>query len=54
MLPYTSAREPVDDWKRPLKSYCGSTLPPGAKGYGVRSLGPDGIDGTADDITSWQ
>ena len=43
-----------DIWGRPLKLLCGATLPPGAKGIGVLSLGEDGKEGTEDDIKSWQ
>jgi hypothetical protein len=32
---------------------CGATLPPGATGIAVMSLGSDGKPGTDDDIESW-
>jgi hypothetical protein len=32
----------------------GDTAPPGAKGFAVLSFGPDGSQGTPDDIKSWQ
>ena len=54
LLEYVDDREAVDAWKRPLKMFCGATLPPGVNGFGVRSVGPDGVDATADDLTSWQ
>jgi len=54
LLEYVDDREAVDAWKRPLQMFCGATLPPGVKGLGVRSVGPDGVEATADDITSWQ
>jgi hypothetical protein len=33
--------------------FCGDTLPPGARGIGIASDGPDRAPGTPDDITSW-
>jgi hypothetical protein len=42
-----------DPWGHPYKMMCGQDLPAGAKGLAVMSLGPDGKDGTADDIKSW-
>jgi hypothetical protein len=41
-----------DAWGRPLKLLCGSTLPPGAKGIVVTSMGEDGKEGTEDDLKS--
>jgi len=43
----------VDPWGHPYRLYCGPGVPPGVKGLGVASLGPDGEAGTADDIKSW-
>jgi len=42
-----------DPWGNPYKLYCGSTLPPDARGLAVSSPGEDGKEGTADDIKSW-
>jgi hypothetical protein len=42
-----------DIWDRPLKMLCGSSAPPEAKGFAVISFGPDGTEGTDDDIKSW-
>lgn len=42
-----------DPWGNPYKMYCGSTLPPDARGLAVGSPGEDGKEGTADDIKSW-
>jgi hypothetical protein len=42
-----------DIWDRPLKMLCGASAPPEAKGFGVISFGPDGTEGTDDDIKSW-
>lgn len=43
----------IDPWGRPYKMMCGATLPPGATGIAVMSLGSDGKPGTDDDIESW-
>lgn len=45
-------RHVIDRWKRPLR-IAWSAKDYGAHGFGIWSLGPDGLDGTADDITSW-
>lgn len=42
----------VDAWKHPLRLWWSSTLY-GSAGFGVASDGPDGLKGTADDLTSW-
>jgi len=43
-----------DPWGKPFRTYCGSTLPPGVKGFGVVSAGPDQKFDTLDDIKSWE
>jgi hypothetical protein len=44
-----------DPWARPVKLLCGSDLPNGIKtGVAVFSSGPDGTQGTPDDIKSWE
>jgi general secretion pathway protein G len=43
-----------DAWAKPLKFLCGDTLPAGASGLGVYSMGEDGKDNTPDDIRSWE
>lgn len=46
---------PMDPWKQPLKyEYppTGNRKPPGGK-PAIWSIGPDGKDGTEDDITNW-
>jgi hypothetical protein len=50
---FTNHQELVDPWKHPFRMLCGADLPPGAHGLAVYSLGPDGQDGTADDVKSW-
>jgi general secretion pathway protein G len=47
--------EPRDAWNHPIKyqKVEGSTDETGGKPYKVWSLGPDGQDGTEDDIKSW-
>lgn len=42
-----------DPWGHSYKMFCGANLPAGARGLAVMSLGPDGQEGTADDIKSW-
>lgn len=45
-------QQPLDAWKRPLRiAFAGKIY--GTSGFGIWSAGPDGIDGTADDLTSW-
>jgi len=49
------AHEALDDpWGHPYVMQCGESLPPGCdRGFCVYSLGPDGRDGSDDDIRSW-
>lgn len=54
MHEYTNDGPTADSWGKPLVMRCGANLPAGAKGFAVWSLGPDGVDGTADDIKSWE
>ena len=42
----------VDAWKHPLRIAFAARIY-GTQGFGVWSAGPDGIDGTADDLQSW-
>lgn len=50
-----SAGAPVlDPWGHRYVLLCGPTLPAGARGLAVRSDGPDGKVGTADDVLSWK
>jgi hypothetical protein len=42
----------VDPWGAELTVQCDG-LPPDARGFGVFSRGPDGKDGTKDDLRSW-
>ena len=45
-----------DVWGRQLIMFCGDNLPPAAAkdGFAVMSLGPDGQQGTKDDLKSWE
>jgi hypothetical protein len=43
-----------DPWGNPYKMLCGPNAPAGAHGFAVLSFGPDGIEGTPDDIKSWE
>ena len=51
---YMNDNDTNDSWGKPLKMFCGQTLPPGAKGVAVMSAGEDGKEGTADDLKSWE
>ncbi|HEX7701601.1 MAG TPA: type II secretion system protein GspG [Kofleriaceae bacterium] len=50
---YVSRKDTKDPWGHDFKMMCGATVPAGAKGLAVLSFGPDGKEGTADDIKSW-
>jgi hypothetical protein len=51
---YMNTRDIHDPWGHPYRMFCGQNLPAGAKGgLAVMSVGPDGQDGTSDDIKSW-
>ncbi len=52
---YVNAKDTLDPWGKNYKMYCGSSLPAGVKGgIAVISMGPDGKEGTEDDIKSWE
>jgi prepilin-type N-terminal cleavage/methylation domain-containing protein len=51
---YASGRDVKDAWGTPIKMMCGAALPPGAPHIALISAGPDGKEGTDDDLTSWQ
>ncbi len=45
-------QQPLDAWQRPLRiAFAGKIY--GTSGFGIWSVGPDGVDGTADDLQSW-
>lgn len=49
------AGAPMDDlWGRTVKMLCGADLPAEATGIAFLSLGEDGIEGTRDDVKSWE
>jgi prepilin-type N-terminal cleavage/methylation domain-containing protein len=51
---YMDSKDTKDPWGNPYKMFCGQNLPAGAKaGLAVMSSGPDGKDGTEDDVKSW-
>lgn len=55
LLTYMKHGGPRDLWGNRYVMFCGSSLPAGVKGgIAVKSFGPDGKDGTADDIKSWE
>jgi len=51
---YADGHDASDAWGNPIKMMCGAALPPGAHHIALVSAGPDGKDGTGDDLTSWQ
>ena len=50
---YMNSSDANDSWGRPIKMLCGQSLPAGAKGIAILSLGEDGREGTDDDLRSW-
>jgi hypothetical protein len=48
----TDPKVHTDPWGRPFVLKCGDTAPEGHP-FGVLSLGPDGQEGTDDDMRSW-
>ena len=52
---YMNNKDIKDPWGNNFKMMCGQNLPAGAKGgLAVMSAGPDGKEGTEDDIKSWE
>ncbi len=52
---YMDKKDTKDPWGNPYKMLCGQNLPAGVKGgMAVMSPGPDGKEGTEDDIRSWE
>ena len=51
---YANGRDADDAWGNPIKLLCGASLPPGARHIALVSTGPDGKEGTDDDLKSWQ
>jgi Type II secretion system (T2SS), protein G len=49
---YINRTDIKDPWGHDFKMMCGAAVPAGAKGLAVLSFGPDGKEGTADDIKS--
>ena len=48
-------KDTKDGWGNELVMLCGENAPAGAStGFGVLSMGPDGKQGTDDDIKSWE
>jgi general secretion pathway protein G len=44
----------ADSWGNDMVMLCGQSLPPGARGLAVFSMGEDGKPNTTDDIKSWE
>jgi prepilin-type N-terminal cleavage/methylation domain-containing protein len=53
LIEFSNSKNTKDPWGGSYKMYCGSTLPPHAKGLAVSSPGEDGKEGTDDDTKSW-
>jgi prepilin-type N-terminal cleavage/methylation domain-containing protein len=51
---YMNNKDTKDPWGAEYLMFCGDTLPPGAKGVGVQSVGEDGKRDTEDDVKSWE
>jgi len=51
---FADGRDASDAWGNPIKMMCGAALPPGAHNIALVSAGPDGKEGTSDDLMSWQ
>jgi hypothetical protein len=53
LLEYFEGMTTLDPWGTELRMFCGPSLPPGVKGFGVQSAGPDRTHDTPDDVESW-
>jgi type II secretory pathway pseudopilin PulG len=51
---YRNSKTTKDGWGNELIMLCGDNAPEGAMGLAVLSKGPDGKQGTKDDIKSWE
>lgn len=51
---YMNNKDTKDPWGNEYLMFCGDTLPAGAKGLAVQSLGEDGKRDTEDDVKSWE
>ena len=49
----TNNKDTKDPWGAEYKMRCPPNLPAGAHGIAILSAGPDGKEGTDDDIKSW-
>lgn len=47
------SEDAIDPWGNKYKLLCPPSLPPGAKSIAILSFGPDGKEGTDDDVRSW-
>jgi general secretion pathway protein G len=50
---YMNNKDTKDPWGNEYLMFCGDTLPAGAKGLAVQSIGEDGKRDTEDDVKSW-
>jgi len=51
---YMNNSDIKDPWGNPYKMMCGQNLPAGAQHLAIVSFGPDGREGTDDDVKSWE
>jgi general secretion pathway protein G len=50
---YANKKDGKDPWGNDYMMHCGDNAPPNTL-FGLSSKGPDGKDGTTDDIRSWE
>lgn len=51
---YRNSKSTKDGWGNELIMLCGDNAPEGAMGIAILSKGPDGKQGSEDDIKSWE
>ncbi|MEZ4401699.1 MAG: type II secretion system protein GspG [Kofleriaceae bacterium] len=51
---YMNSKDTKDPWGNEYVIKCGGDLPAGASGIAIMSKGPDGKEGSGDDIKSWE
>ena len=51
---YMNKKDTKDPWDGEFVMLCGDQAPEAANGFGVLSKGPDGKQGSPDDIKSWE
>jgi hypothetical protein len=51
---YMNNKDTKDPWGNTYRMFCGVDMALGVKPFAVTSAGEDGVEGTADDIKSWE